>query len=39
LATIFCAVEELGGKVNEDLSICAKADTVRVRVAEGQDKV
>lgn len=39
LDAIFCAVEELGGKVNADLSIRVKTDTVRVRMAEGQDKV
>lgn len=39
LDAIFCAVEELGGKVNADLSIRVKTDTVRVGMAEGQDKV
>lgn len=36
---LFCAVEELGGKVNADLSMRVMADTVRIRIAEGQDKV
>lgn len=39
LSAIFCAVEELGGKVNADLSIRVKTDIVRVGIAEGQDKV
>lgn len=39
LDAIFCAVEELGGKVNEDLSMRVKSDVVRIRIAEGQDKV
>ncbi len=39
LDALFCAVEELGGKVNADLSMRVMADTVRVRIAEGQDKV
>ena len=39
LDALFCAVEELGGKVNADLSMRVMADTVRIRIAEGQDKV
>ena len=39
LDALFCAVEELGGKVNADLSMRVMADTVRIRNAEGQDKV
>lgn len=39
LDVLFCAVEELGGKVNADLSMRVMADTVRIRIAEGQDKV
>lgn len=39
LDAIFCAVEKLGGKVNEDLSMRVKSDVVRIRIAEGQDKI
>ena len=39
LDALFRAVEELGGKVNADLSMRIKVDTVRIRIAEGQDKV
>lgn len=39
LDALFCAVEELGGKVNADLSMRVMEDTVRIRIAEGQDKV
>ena len=39
LDALFCAVEELGGQVNADLSMRVMADTVRIRNAEGQDKV
>ena len=39
LDALFRAVEELGGKVNADLSMRVMADTVRIRIAEGQDKV
>lgn len=39
LDALFCAVEELGGKVNVDLSMRVMADTVRIRIVEGQDKV
>ena len=39
LDAIFCAVEKLGGKINEDLSIKIKNDTVRFRLCEGQTKV
>lgn len=39
LDALFCAVEELGGKVNADLSMRVKEDVVRFRIAEGQDKV
>ena len=39
LDAIFCAVEKLGGKINEDLSIKIKNDTVRLRLCEGQTKV
>lgn len=39
LDALFWAVEELGGKVNADLSMRVMADTVRIRIAEGQDKV
>ena len=39
LDALFCAVEELGGQVNADLSMRVMADTVRIRIAEGQDKV
>lgn len=35
LDALFCAVEELGGKVNADLSMRVMADTVRIRIAEG----
>lgn len=38
LDALFCAVEELGGKVNADLSMRVMKDTVRIRIAEGQDK-
>ena len=33
LDALFCAVEELGGKVNADLSMRVMADTVRIRIA------
>ena len=33
------AIEKLGGKINEDLSIKIKNDTVRFRLCEGQTKV
>ena len=39
LDALFCGVEELGGKVNEDLSMRVMEDTVRIRIAEGQVKV
>lgn len=39
LDAVFCAVEKLGGKINEDLSIKIKKDTVRFRLCEGQNKV
>lgn len=39
LDAVFCAVEKLGGKINEDLSIIIKKDTVRFRLCEGQNKV
>ena len=39
LDAIFRAVERLGGKVNSDLSIRVKEDIVRIRIAEGKDKV
>ena len=39
LDALFCAIEELGGKVNADLSIRVMTDTVRIRIAEGQDKI
>lgn len=39
LDAIFCAVERLGGEVNSDLSIRVRKDIVRIRIAEGQDKV
>lgn len=39
LDAVFCAVEELGGKINSDLTIKIKSDTVRIRVVESQDKV
>lgn len=39
LDALFCAVEELGGKVNADFSMRVMTDTVRIRIAEGQDKV
>ena len=39
LDALFCAVEELSGKVNADLSMRVMADTVRIRIAEGQNKV
>ena len=37
--TLFLTVEQLGGKVYDDLSVMVKKDRVRIRVAEGQDKV
>lgn len=39
LDAIFCAVEKLGGKINEDLSIKIKNDIVRFRLCEGQNKI
>ncbi len=39
LDAIFSAVEELGGKINTDLSIKIKDDTVVFRILEGQNKV
>lgn len=39
LDALFCAVEDLGGKVNADLSMHVMTDTVSIRIAEGQDKV
>ncbi len=39
LDALFCAVEELGGKVNADLSMRVMSDTVRIRIAEGKDKI
>lgn len=39
LDAIFCAVEKLGGHINDDLSLRVKADTVKIRIAESQDKV
>lgn len=39
LDALFCAVEELSGKVDADLSMRVMADTVRIRIAEGQNKV
>ena len=39
LDVVFKAVEKLGGSVNDDLSVKIKNDTVRIRVAESEDKV
>ena len=39
LDAIFYAVEKLGGYINDDLSMRVKADTVKIRIAESQDKV
>lgn len=39
LDALFCAVEDLGGKVNADLSMHVMTDTVNIRIAEGQDKI
>ena len=39
LDALFCAVEDLGGKVNADLSMQVMTDTVNIRIAEGQDKI
>lgn len=39
LDAIFCAVEELGGHVNDDLSMRVMADVVSIRIAEGKDQV
>mgnify|MGYP005750334281 FL=1 len=39
LDALFCAVEDLGGKVNADLSMHVMTDTVSIRIAEGQDKI
>lgn len=39
LDAIFYAVEELGGTINEDLSIHIMSDTVTIQIAESQDKV
>lgn len=39
LDALFKAVEKLGGSVNDDLSIKIRSDVVRIRVAEGKDKI
>jgi len=39
LDAIFCAVEELGGEINSDLSIRIKSDILRIRIAESKDKI
>lgn len=39
LDALFCAVEKLGGEVNADLSMHVMEDIVRIRIAEGQDKI
>lgn len=39
LDAVFDAVETLGGKVNNDLSMEVKSELVRIRIAEGQDKI
>ncbi len=39
LDALFRAIEQLGGKVNEDLSVVVNQDVVHIRFAEGQDKV
>lgn len=39
LDALFRAIEQLGGKVNEDLSVVVNQDAVHIRFAEGQDKV
>ncbi|MDN0046140.1 hypothetical protein QVN49_03850 [Megasphaera hexanoica] len=39
LDALFCAVEKLGGHINDDLSLRVMADTVKIRIAESQDKV
>ena len=39
LDVLFKAVEKLGGSVNDDLSMNIRSDTVRIRVAEGQNQV
>lgn len=39
LDALFCAVEDLGGKVNADLSMHVMTDTVNIRIAEGQEKI
>jgi len=39
LDVLFKVVEKLGGTVNDDLSMKIRSDIVRIRVAEGQNKV
>ena len=39
LDALFRAIEQLGGKINEDLSVVVNQDAVHIRFAEGQDKV
>ncbi|WP_418749990.1 hypothetical protein [Frisingicoccus sp.] len=39
LDAVFDAVETLGGKVNNDLSMEVKSELVKIRIAEGQDKI
>lgn len=39
LDALFRAIEQLGGKVNENLSVTVNQDVVHIRFAEGQDKV
>lgn len=39
LDAIFYAVEELGGTINEDLSMYIMSDTVRIQIAESQDNM
>ena len=39
LDSLFKAIEKLGGTINDDLSVKIRNDIVRIRVAEGKDKI
>lgn len=39
LATLFKAIEQLGGIINSDFSVRIRSDVVRFRMAEGQDQI
>lgn len=39
LDAVFKAIEELGGSINDDLSVKIRDDVVRCRVAESKDKI